>query len=98
MAIRTRSRSRGRSGWCPPPGVPSAQDPARALTLSPELAELDRIGRDLPSLLQDRGFRALASRIEIPEWPEDRPGEETLPQLRLYYLRSGSSLPLTSTR
>ena len=55
----------------------------------PELAVLDEVGRDLPSLLQDRGFRAYARELEIPEWPEDRVSEETLPQLRLYYLRLG---------
>ena len=27
--------------------------------------------------------------VRIPEWPEDQPREETLPELRLYYLRVG---------
>ena len=64
-------------------------DPARSLTLSPELGILDEVGRDLPSLLEDPGFRARVRELRIPEWPEDRVREETLPQLRLYYLRLG---------
>jgi indoleamine 2,3-dioxygenase len=73
----------------PPRGFLPEEDPARALTLTPELGVLDEIGRDLPSLLHDRGFRARARELEIPEWPEERPRPETLPELRLYYLRLG---------
>src|SRR5262245_39290643 len=51
-----------------------------------ELAPLDSLGRDLPSLLQDRGFRALARTLEIPALP---PGPVPLPVLRLYYIRLG---------
>jgi indoleamine 2,3-dioxygenase len=64
-------------------------DPDRILTLSPELHLLDEIGRDLPSLLQDPGFRDRVRELDIPPWPEDTAREETLPQLRLYYLRLG---------
>lgn len=50
---------------------------------------LDEIGRDLPSLLEDSGFRGYVRGLRIPAWPEDRLREETLPELRLYYLRLG---------
>ena len=50
---------------------------------------LDEIGRDLPSLLEDSSFRDYVRGLRIPEWPEDRLREETLPELRLYYLRLG---------
>jgi indoleamine 2,3-dioxygenase len=43
----------------------------------------------LPSLLEDANFRAYARELKIPEWPHDRPDEETLPELRLYYIRVG---------
>ncbi len=48
-----------------------------------------RIGHDLPSLLQDRGFRQYARALKIPLWPEDRVHSSDLPQLRLYYVRVG---------
>jgi indoleamine 2,3-dioxygenase len=47
------------------------------------------LGRDLPSLLHDPGFRAYARELAIPPWPEDERREETLPELRLYYVRLG---------
>jgi indoleamine 2,3-dioxygenase len=65
------------------------EDPARALTLCSGLGALDEIGRDLPSMLEDHQFRARARRLAIPGWPEERARAETLPQLRLYYLRLG---------
>jgi indoleamine 2,3-dioxygenase len=70
-------------------GFLPAEDPARELTRYPELRVLDQIGRDLPSLLQDPGFRARVRELEVPEWPEDRLDPQSLPQLRLYYLRLG---------
>jgi indoleamine 2,3-dioxygenase len=73
----------------PARGFLPAEDPARAFSLYPQLGVLDEIGRDLPSLLHDRGFRARAGVLAIPEWPEDRPCAATLPELRLYYLRLG---------
>jgi indoleamine 2,3-dioxygenase len=77
----------------PKRGFLPAEDPDRRLTLRPELAVLDEVGRDLPSLLEDRGCRAYLRGLDIPPWPEDAAedtaGEETLPQLRLYYLRLG---------
>jgi len=53
------------------------------------LSVLDEIGHDLPSLLEDSGFRQYVRGLQIPEWPEDRPREETLAELRLYYVRLG---------
>ena len=50
---------------------------------------LDEIGRNLPSLLEDSGFRPYVRGLRIPEWPEDRLRAETLPELRLYYVRLG---------
>jgi indoleamine 2,3-dioxygenase len=50
---------------------------------------LDEIGRDLPSLLHDRGFRQYARTFKIPVWPQERTGHGDLAQLRLYYVRVG---------
>jgi indoleamine 2,3-dioxygenase len=47
---------------------------------------LDMLGRDLPSLLHDKGFRAFARNVEIPALPV---GHVPLPELRLYYVRLG---------
>jgi indoleamine 2,3-dioxygenase len=53
------------------------------------LTVLDEIGRELPGLLHDSGFRAYARRLEIPPWPEGEVSDVALPQLRLYYVRLG---------
>jgi indoleamine 2,3-dioxygenase len=78
--IRTTMRSRG---FLP------ERDPLIAFPSNSEFAELDEIGRDLPSLLQDPGFRAYARSLDIPLWPENRVAASDLPELRLYYLRVG---------
>jgi indoleamine 2,3-dioxygenase len=65
------------------------RDPARSVAPGSELSVLDEIGRDLPSLLEDSGFRRYVRGLRIPEWPEDRLREETLRELRLYYVRLG---------
>jgi len=65
------------------------RDPARSFPPESPLAVLDEIGRDLPSLLEDASCRSYLQELRIPEWPEDQPHEETLPELRLYYLRVG---------
>jgi indoleamine 2,3-dioxygenase len=70
-------------------GFLPAHDPARSFRPESELAVLDQIGRDLPSLLEDSSFRSYMREVRIPEWPENDAGEETLPELRLYYLRVG---------
>jgi len=50
---------------------------------------LDAIGHDLPSLLEDPGFRPYVRSLRVPAWPEDRLRQETLAELRLYYVRLG---------
>jgi indoleamine 2,3-dioxygenase len=62
------------------------EDPLVEFPAGSELTVLDRLGRDLPSLLQDKSFRAWARGIRIPELP---PAEIPLPVLRLYYVRLG---------
>jgi indoleamine 2,3-dioxygenase len=64
-------------------------DPLSRFPYDSEFSALDEIGRDLPSLLQDRSFRRYARSLEIPLWPESRVQANDLPQLQLYYLRVG---------
>jgi len=78
--ISTSMRSRG---FLP------ERDPLIAFPSNSEFSKLDEIGRDLPSLLQDPGFRAYARSLDIPLWPENRVAASDLPELRLYYLRVG---------
>lgn len=49
---------------------------------------LDEVGRDLPSLLQDKQFRHYAKALKIPDC-QHLNANTTLPELRLYYLRMG---------
>ena len=63
-------------------------DPLTAFPSDSEFAVLDEIGRDLPSLLHDRGFRQYARILKIPLWPNRVPIEK-MPELRLYYVRVG---------
>jgi indoleamine 2,3-dioxygenase len=70
-------------------GFLPAEDPQRTFAAGSELAALDEVGRDLPSLLHDPGFRKFARELVVPSWPADRTGPEWLPALRLYYLRLG---------
>ncbi|MGC8638516.1 MAG: hypothetical protein ACP5XB_01415 [Isosphaeraceae bacterium] len=62
------------------------QDPLVAFPSGSPFSVLDRLGRDLPSLLHDKGFRALARGLSIPALP---PTGTSLPDLRLYYVRLG---------
>jgi indoleamine 2,3-dioxygenase len=64
-------------------------DPLTRFPYDSEFSALDEIGRDLPSLLQDRSFRRYARSLQIPLWPEGRVQASDLPQLQLYYLRVG---------
>lgn len=73
----------------PQHGFLPAQDPLAAFAHGSELAVLDQIGRDLPSLLQDPGFRDRARHWELPPWPEGPAGQASPGELRLYYLRLG---------
>lgn len=63
-------------------------DPLAAFPSDSPYAALDEIGRDLTSLLYDKGFRTYARALRIPKW-EEPISEMTLPQLRLYYVRVG---------
>ena len=64
-------------------------DPLTKFADGSEFAVLNEIGRDLPSLLQDPGFRTYARSLVIPLWPKNRAAERDLPELRLYYVRVG---------
>ncbi len=62
------------------------EDPLGEFPRDSEVAVLDDLGRDLPSLLQDKSFRGWARGLRIPELPA---GAVPLPMLRLYYVRLG---------
>lgn len=79
-AINSRLWTRG---FLPEP------DPLTSFPPDSEYAGLDEIGRDLPSLLHDPGFRQYARTLKIPLWPDNRARPEDLPALRLYYVRVG---------
>lgn len=64
-------------------------DPVTHFPPDSEFAPLDELGHDLPSLLQDKGFRAFARNLQLPAWSNEPPTPEQLPYLRLYYVRLG---------
>lgn len=64
-------------------------DPLCAFPHDSPLAELDELGRDLPSLLLESRFRERARQLVIPAWKEPDDPHESVPQLRLYYVRLG---------
>ena len=70
-------------------GFLSESDPLGAFPNGSPLAMLDSLGHDLPSLLQDSGFRDLARQLVIPPWIDPADPAQRLPQLRLYYVRLG---------
>ncbi|RPH63894.1 MAG: preprotein translocase subunit Tim44 [Acidobacteria bacterium] len=70
-------------------GFLPAQDPAQSFPPGSELSILDEVGRDLPQRLEHSEFRRCLRELRIPDWPEDHLREETLPELRLYYVRVG---------
>lgn len=70
-------------------GFLPAADPRARFAVDSSLAVLDELGRDLPSLLEDPGFRTFAKELVIPSWPESKVGPESLGELRLYYVRLG---------
>lgn len=70
-------------------GFLPSREPLTAFPRDSALAVLDELGRDLPSLLEDDGFRQYAQALDIPPWPRDWMGEDFLPELRLYYVRLG---------
>jgi indoleamine 2,3-dioxygenase len=64
-------------------------DPLVAFPHGSPLAQLDEIGRDLPSRLEDERFRTYARELSLPPCPQDRSDPSILPLLRLYYVRVG---------
>ncbi len=64
-------------------------DPVWHFDRYPQLRMLDDLGNDLPQLLLRGDFRRTIKGTSIPDWPEIALTEETLPELRLYYLRLG---------
>ena len=64
-------------------------DPLNQFPCDSELSRLDDIGRDLPSLLMDHGFRQYVRELQIPPWPEKSLNVTDLSALRLYYVRLG---------
>ena len=70
-------------------GFLPAHDPVQSFAPGSALSMLDAIGHDLPSLLEDPGFRPYVRSLRVPAWPEDRLRQETLAELRLYYVRLG---------
>src|SRR5262249_10454792 len=69
-----------RRGFLPEP------DPLGRFGGGSEVAAPDELGRELPSLLHDPGFRGRAARLSLPPLPA---GDLPLPLLRLYYVRVG---------
>src|SRR6266568_924261 len=74
---------------CTRRGFLPVEDPLRSFAPGSELSVLDEIGRDLPSLLHDAGFRKYVQELAIPSWPDDRIQPDRLAELRLYYVRLG---------
>jgi len=70
-------------------GFLPAHSPATRFRRHPELAVLDELGHDLPSLLHDPGFRRRARGLDIPHWPGESINDDDLPEMRLYYVRLG---------
>lgn len=70
-------------------GFLPAHVPATRFLRFPELAVLDELGHDLPSLLHDRGFRKYAAQLRLPSWPGPTINPADLPEMQLYYVRLG---------
>ena len=62
-------------------------DPLQKLPAAFE--RLDTLGRDLPSLLEDKDARPYLRAFDVPPWPTDAVTSADLPALRLYYVRLG---------
>ena len=80
---RHMDRSFAEHGFLPP------NDPLKEFPHDSPLAILDELGRDLPSLLCDSGFRERARKFVIPPWTEPEDPAAVVPQLHLYYVRLG---------
>jgi indoleamine 2,3-dioxygenase len=64
-------------------------DPLKVFPPGSPLAVLDELGRDLPSLLEDKDARGYLRGLNIPRWPGDSVSADDIPLLRLYYVRLG---------
>ena len=64
-------------------------DPLRRFPQGSPLERLDELGRDLPSILEDKHARLYLKQLAIPSWPTDPITPDDLPALRLYYVRLG---------
>jgi indoleamine 2,3-dioxygenase len=62
------------------------EDPLTEFPPGSRFAGLDSLGRDLPSMLHDKGFRARVRTLSLAALPT---GPIPLPELRLYYVRLG---------
>ncbi|WP_406695870.1 hypothetical protein V5E97_33220 [Singulisphaera sp. Ch08] len=67
-------------------GFLPAEDPLNCFGDDSEFAPLDELGDNLPSLLEEPGFRSYARGLRIPPLPDRDPA---LPVLQLYYVRLG---------
>jgi len=68
-------------------GFLPAEDPLTGFPAGSPFHLLDDIGRELPALLREHGFRKRMRELAIPSWPAAE--RHDLPGLRLYYLRIG---------
>jgi indoleamine 2,3-dioxygenase len=62
------------------------EDPLTEFPPGSRFADLDGLGRDLPSLLHDKGFRAQVRKLNLAALPSE---PIPLPELHLYYVRLG---------
>jgi len=79
--MSTPQDSFARRGFLP------AKDPLTQFDPESKFSILDEIGRDLPSRLLETDFRRYAALLTIPEWPDEYLSLNTLPELRLYFVR-----------
>ena len=68
-------------------GFLPAQDPLTHFDPESKFSLLDEVGRDLPSRLLEPDFRRFAELLTIPDWPDEHLSVDTLPELRLYFVR-----------
>lgn len=64
-------------------------DPLTHFPYDSEFAVLDTLGHDLPSMLEDKNFRAYARTFNIPTFTKTAATTEDLPLLHLLYVRLG---------
>src|SRR5438477_10624171 len=64
-------------------------DPLTRFPAGSPVEYLDELGRDLPSLLEDKHARLFLKSVNIPRWPNDSVTPAEIPALRLYYVRLG---------